>query len=62
MIASSQESYDKPRQYVKKRRRHFTNKGPYNRGYDFASSHVWMRAGPSRRQSAKELMILNSGA
>ena len=40
MIASWQESYDKPRQCVKKQRHHFTDKGPYSQGYDLSSSHV----------------------
>ena len=34
------ESYDKPRQYIKKQRYHFTNKGLYSQSYDFSSSHV----------------------
>ena len=36
------ESYDQPRQHIKKQRRHFANKGPFNQSYDFSSSHVWM--------------------
>ena len=35
-------SYDKPRQHVKKQRHHFVDKGPYNQGYGFSRSHVWM--------------------
>ena len=31
--ASWQESYDKPRQCVKKQRNHFANKGPYSQGF-----------------------------
>ena len=34
--------YDKPRQYIKKQRHHFVNKGPYSQRYGFYSSHVWM--------------------
>ena len=34
-------SYDKPRQHIKKQRRHFANKGPDNQSS--SSSHVWMR-------------------
>ena len=37
------ESYDKPRQHIKKQRHHCANKGPYSQSYDFSSSHVWMR-------------------
>ena len=36
------ESYDQPRQHIKKQRHHFANKGPFNQGYDFSSGHVWM--------------------
>ena len=36
------ESYDKPRQYIKKQRHQSANKGPYSWNYGFSSSHVWM--------------------
>ena len=36
------ESYDQPRQHIKKQRHYFTNKGPSSQGYGFSSSHVWM--------------------
>ena len=36
------ESYDKPRQHIKKQRHHFANKGPYSQSYGFSSSHVQM--------------------
>ena len=36
------ESYDRPRQHIKKQRHYFANKGPSNQGYGFSSSHVWM--------------------
>ena len=37
------ESYDKPRQHIKKQRHYFDDKGPSSQGYDFSSGHVWMR-------------------
>ena len=37
-----QESYDQPRQHIKKQRHHFVNKGLYSQGYGFSSGHVWM--------------------
>ena len=40
MLAPWKESYDKPRQYIKKQRHHFTNKGLYSQSYGFSSSHV----------------------
>ena len=36
------ESYDEPRQHIKKQRHHFAYKSPYNQGYDFPSSHAQM--------------------
>ena len=36
------ESYDQPRQHIKKQRHYFANKGLSSQGYDFYSSHVWM--------------------
>ena len=38
----SLESYDKPRQCIKKQRHHLTDKGPYSQRYNFSSSQVWM--------------------
>ena len=39
MLAPWKESYDKPKQHIKKQRHHFPNKG---QSYFFSSSHVWM--------------------
>ena len=36
------ESYDQPRQHIKKHRHYFANKGPSSQGYGFSSGHVWM--------------------
>ena len=36
------ESYDQPRQHIKKQRNCFANKYPSSQGYGFSSSHVWM--------------------
>ena len=36
------ESYDQPRQHIKKQRHYFVNKGPYSQGYGFSIGHVWM--------------------
>ena len=37
-----QKSYDRPKQYIKKQRHYFANKGPSIQSYGFSSSHVWM--------------------
>ena len=39
---SWKESYDKPRQHIKKQRHYFADKGLSSQGYGFSSSHVWM--------------------
>ena len=36
------ESYDQPRQHIKKKRHYFVNKGLSSQGYGFSSGHVWM--------------------
>ena len=36
------ESYDQPRQQIKKQRHYFVNKGLSSQGYGFSNSHVWM--------------------
>ena len=40
MFAPCKKNCDKPRQHVKKQRRHFVGKGPYSQSYDFPSSHI----------------------
>ena len=44
MLAPWKKSYDKPRQYIKKQRHHFADRGPYRQSYGFFSSHVQMWA------------------
>ena len=41
-LAPWKKSYDQSRQYIKKQRHYFTNKGPSIQSYGFSSSHVWM--------------------
>ena len=43
MLTPWKESYDQPRQHIKKQRHYYVNKGPSSQGYGFSSSHVWMR-------------------
>ena len=42
MLAPWKESYDKPRQHIKKQRHHFAGKGPFSQSYGFSSSQVLM--------------------
>ena len=39
---SWKESYDQPRQHIKKQKHYFDNKGQSSQGYGFSSSHVWL--------------------
>ena len=41
-FAPWKESYDQPRQHVKKQGHYFVKKGPSSQSYGFSSSHVWM--------------------
>ena len=36
------ESYDQPRQHIKKQRHNLANKGSSSQGFGFSSGHVWM--------------------
>ena len=42
MLTPWKNSYNKPRQCIKKQRHHFATKGPYSQSYGFTSSHVKM--------------------
>ena len=42
MLTPWKESYEQPRQHIKKQRHHFVNKSPSSQGYGFSNSHVWM--------------------
>ena len=41
-LAPWNQSYNQPRQHVKKQRHYFANKGPSSQAYGFSSSHVWL--------------------
>ena len=42
MLTLWKESYDQPRQHIKKQRHYFVNKSLYSQGCGFSSGHVWM--------------------
>ena len=42
MLTPWKESYEQPRQHIKKQRHYFANKGLSSQSYGFSSSHVWM--------------------
>ena len=41
MLTPWKESYDQPRQHIKKQRHYFVNKGLSSQGYGFSSGRVW---------------------
>ena len=41
-LAPWKESYDQPRQHIKKQRHYFADKGLYSQSYGFSNSYVWM--------------------
>ena len=43
MVALWKKSYDQPRQFSKKQRHYFVDKGLYSQSIGFSSSHVWKR-------------------
>ena len=42
MLTPWKESYDQPRQHIKKPRHYLANKGPSSQGCGFSSGHVWI--------------------
>ena len=42
MLTPWKESYDQPKQHIKKQRHYFPNNGPSSQSYGFSSGHVWM--------------------
>ena len=42
MLTPWKESYDQPREHIKRQREYFANNCPSSQGYGFSSGHVWM--------------------
>ena len=62
MLTPWKESYDQPRQHIKKQRHYFANKGPSSQGSVFFQwSCMDVRIVSERNPSAEELMLLNCG-
>ena len=60
MLTPWKESYDQPRQHIKKQRHYFVIKGLSSQSYDFSSSCVWMWE-VDYKESTEELLLLNCG-
>ena len=41
-LTPCKESYDQPRQHIKKQRHYFVHKGLSSEGCGFSSGHIWM--------------------
>ena len=61
MLALWKESYDQPRQHIKKQRHHFAGKSLYSQSYGFSSSHAQMWELDHKEDRAEELMLSNYG-
>ena len=62
MLAPWKESYDKPRQCIKKQRHNLADIGPHSQNHGFCQeSRTDVTGGPKRRLSAEELMLWNCG-
>ena len=57
-LAPLMESYDKPRQCIKKQRNHFALKGPSSQSYGFSSSQYGCESWTIRKLSVEELLML----
>ena len=57
MLTPWKESYEKPRQRIKRQRHYFADKGPHSQGYGFSSGHeIWtIKKAECRRINAFEL-------
>ena len=56
------QSFEQPRQHIKKQRHYFANKDQSSQKYGFSSSRVWMwELDYKESLSAEELMLLNCG-
>ena len=42
MLTPWEESYNRPRQHIKRQKHYFANKGPSSQSYGFSNSQVWM--------------------
>ena len=61
MLTPWKQSYDQPREHIKKQRHYFANKGPSNQGYGFSNSHVWMWELDWKKAEHQRMMLLNCG-
>ena len=61
MLAPWKESYDKPRQHVKKQRHHFADKGPSVRAMFFPVVMCGCESWTIKKAQSEELVLSNCG-
>ena len=55
MLTPWKESYDQPRQHIKKQRHYFANKGSSSQGYGFSSGHVWIESWTVKKDECRRI-------
>ena len=61
MLTPWKESFDQPRQHIKKQRHYFANKGLSSQSYGFPVVMYACESWTIKKLSAQELMLLNCG-
>ena len=55
MLTPWKKSYDQTRQYIKKQRHYFVNKGLSSQGCGFSSSHVWCESWTTKKAECRRM-------
>ena len=55
MLTPWKESYEQPRQHIKKQRHYFVHKGPSSQGYSFSSGHVWCESWTAKKAERRRI-------
>ena len=58
---SLKESYDQPRQHIKKQKHYFANKGLSSQGYDFSIVMYWYESWAVKKAEHRRIDALNCG-
>ena len=62
MLTPWKESYDQPRQHIKKQRHDFSNKGPSSLGSSFSSGHgKRCKSWTIKKAELRRMMVFNCG-
>ena len=61
MLTTLKKSYDQPRQFIKKRRHYFANKGPSSQGYVFPVVTYGCESWTIKKAEHRRIDALNCG-